>query len=184
MQFRNMLSAWLRRKIFAPISKINDFYERVDNQKVLIVPEIEWNHMSLFDANDYINSLSQLLTQEPRKVSLHTLYRSLGLEYEDEVKKIRQENIDIVIQAKESESLQRMNLNELRSLDDVDEIKEIVETGLPGEALPGAGGDMFGGPPGGGGLGGLGGGLGSPPGGGLGGGLGGPSPMGGSKPPV
>lgn len=168
MQFRNMISTWLRRKIFAPISKINDFYERKDGEKVLIVPDVEWNHMSLFDMGDYIQNLSQLLSQEPRKVSLQTLYRSLGLEYEDEIRKIRKENIEIVIQAKEMEALQRMGLNDLRSIGEEDEIQEVTESPLPGESpydQPGQGGM--------GGMGGMGmgggGGLPPPPSGGLGG---------------
>ncbi len=168
MQFRNMLSSWLRRKIFAPIAKINDFYEYVEGEKVLIVPEVEWNHMSLFDMGDYISNLSQLVSAQPQKVSLQTMYRSLGLEYEDEVRKIRTENIQNVIQQKETESLMRMPLSDLRAIGEEDEIQEIVESPLPGESpydpaapaggLPGApGGDM--------GMGGLGG----PPGGGMGG---------------
>lgn len=175
MTFRNMLSSWLRRKIFAPISKIQGFYEIKDGKKVLIVPEVEWNHMSMFDMGDYIGQLTQLIGAEPRKVSLHTLYKSLGLEYEDEMRKIREENIDSVIQAKEMEVLQKLNLTELRSLEDVSEIKEVNEPPLPGESpfgLPGGpeesggeGGGLPGGPPGGG--------LGGPPPGPP-GGLGGP----------
>lgn len=189
LQFRQLLSDWLRRHIFAPICKINDFYEKKDGKNILIVPEVEWNHMSLFDMGDYIQNLSQLLSQEPRKVSLHTIYRSLGLEYEDEKKKIKQENIDMIIQAKEMEALQRMSLNDLRSIGEDDEIQEITEGTLPGEQpyepAQQMGGDMggdmgsgLGGP-----LGGLGGGLGAPPGGGLGGPPGGPSggPMGGES---
>ena len=108
MQFRNMLTVWLRRKIFAPISKINDFYEYIDKKKVLIVPDIEWNHMSLFDMGDYITTLKELATnsQDVNKlVSFQTLYRSLGLSYEDEVQKMRKEDIDQVIRTKEKEAL-------------------------------------------------------------------------------
>jgi hypothetical protein len=148
MTFRNMLSSWLRRKIFAPISKVNDFYERKNGEKVLIVPDVEWNHMSLFDMGDYIQNVSQLLSAEPRKVSLHTVYKSLGLEYEDEMRRIRKENVEIVIQTKELENLNKMTLNDLRSLSDDDEIKEISEAPLPGQSegdLPGeSGGDSGG----------------------------------------
>jgi hypothetical protein len=179
MQFRNMISTWLRRKIFAPISKINDFYDYKNNEKVLIVPDVEWNHMSLFDAGDYIQNLTQLVQQEPRKVSVQTLYKSLGLEYEEEMRKIRTETIDQVIHAKEMETLQGMSLNELRGLGTDDEIQERGDNPLPGEnpfgAAPAGG---MGGPMGGG-LGGLGEGLGGP----MGGGLGGP-PMAPPAPPM
>lgn len=175
MQFRNMMSTWLKRKIFAPISKIQGFYDYSNGEKQLIVPEIDWNHMSLFDAGDYINNLVNL-TQGPdaeqKRASLHTLYRSMGLEFEDEVRKIRKEAIQSAIFRREKAALEKMDLHALRSLDEEDEIPEpvgeaLTEAPLPGETPGGA-------PPGG-----------APPGGGLPGldmgGLGGP-PMGGGPP--
>lgn len=138
MQFRNMLTIWLRRKIFAPISKINDFYEYVgqgnDRKKVLVVPDIEWNHMSLFDVESYITMLSQLATADDNKrVSFQTLYRSLGLTWEDEITKIRTEDIHAAIRMKEKASLDEMSLNELRALGPSDEIQEASHSPLPGE---------------------------------------------------
>lgn len=133
LQFRNMLTVWLRRKIFAPIAKINDFYEYVDKKKVLIVPDVEWNHMSLFDVGDYISVLKELVTGEKKHASYQTLYRSLGLSYDDEISKLRREEIDDVIRTKERESLQAMSLNELRALGPSDEIQEVVNSPLPGE---------------------------------------------------
>ncbi len=89
MQFRQMMTSWLKRKIFAPISQINDFYEYIDGEKTLIVPEVDWNHMSLFDMDSYINNMVNLSQGEgvQKRVSLQTLYRSLGLEYEEEQRK-------------------------------------------------------------------------------------------------
>ena len=147
LQFRNMLTIWLRRKIFAPISKINDFYEKVQGQNVLIIPEIEWNHMSLFDVDTYINMLSTLATAEKKVVSYQSLYRSLGLNWEDECLKIRQESIEQVIREKEEEQLRAMSLNDLRALGPGDEIQEVVQSPVPGEQVeptPGEepGGDM------------------------------------------
>src|SRR5277367_2331603 len=126
MQFRNMMSQWLKTKIFAPISKIQGFYDYSGGEKQLIVPEIDWNHMSLFDAGDYINSLVTLTqgTDEAKRVSLHTMYRSLGLEYEDETRKIRKEAIQNAIAKKEKAALDAMDLNALRALDEEDEIPE------------------------------------------------------------
>ena len=167
MQFRNTLSVWLKRKIFAPISKIQGFYDYTGGEKQLIVPEIDWNHMSLFDAGDYINGLVTLTQGEDaaKRASLHTLYRSLGLEFEDEIRKMRKEAIQLAINKKEKAALDAMDLTSLRALDEEDEIPEPEapqqqgEAPLPGEA-PGGGGM----PPPGGGLGGLD--LGGPPGGG------------------
>ncbi len=152
MQFRNMMGAWLKRKIFAPISKIQGFYDYSGGEKHLIVPEIDWNHMSLFDAGDYITALTGL-TQgegEAKRASLHTLYRSLGLEFEDEVRKMRKEAIQSEISKKEKAALAALDLNTLRSLNEEDEIPEPEagaaapgaapggEPPLPGEAAGGA----------------------------------------------
>jgi len=130
MQFRNMMSMWLKRKIFAPISHIQGFYEYKKgsgkSEKQLIVPEIDWNHMSLFDAGDYMNVLSQLTQGEggQKRVSLHTLYRSLGLEWEDEQRKMRKEAISVAILKKEQAALDTMDLNSIRAITDDDEILE------------------------------------------------------------
>lgn len=143
LQFRNMLSAWLRTKIFAPISKINEFYEYKDNKKILIVPEVEWNHMSLFDAGDYINSLMQMRSanQEAPEISKQTIYRSLGLDFEDESRKLRAEAIQDAILAKEKEAIKRYSLNELRTLSPDDAIEFKDEEPVPGEQTGEEGGE-------------------------------------------
>jgi len=175
MQFRNMLSHFLKEKIFAPIAKLNDFYEYVDGVKTLIIPEIDWNHMSLFDMSDYIQNISNLAQGEglAKKVSLQTLYRSLGLEYDDEMRKIRYEDIQDTIRSKELAALQQYPLNELRALGRDDEIDEVQEAPVPGENPYDEpdGGDMGGG---------MGGGMGGMPGGGGGSPLGLPPPPGGA----
>lgn len=150
MQFRNMMATWLKTKIFAPISKIQGFYDYSGGEKQLIVPEIDWNHMSLFDADTYINSLVTLSQgqADQKRVSIHTLYRSLGLEYEDEVRKMRKENIQNAISKKEMEALGVMDLNSLRSLDDEDEIPEPKQPGAAGQEPP-LPGEQPGGAPGG-----------------------------------
>lgn len=150
MQFRNMMSAWLKRKIFAPISKIQGFYDYAGGEKQLIVPEVDWNHMSLFDTGDFINTLVTLTQggQGQQRASVHTLYRSMGLDWDDEQRKIRREIIQTAILKKEQAALDTMDLNSLRSLDEEDEIPEPknqngapkVEAPLPGETsggLPG-----------------------------------------------
>ena len=151
MQFRNMMSTWLKRKIFAPISKIQGFYDYSHGEKMLIVPDIDWNHMSLFDAGDYINTLLTLTQGEgdQKRASLHTLYRSLGLEFEDETRKLRKEAIQSEIAKKEKAALTSMNLNSLRTIDDEDEITEPQEAkptdgagGAPGEMPPPLPGEM------------------------------------------
>lgn len=144
LQFRNMISAWLRKKIFAPISQANEFYSYENGEKKLIIPDIDWNYMSLFDAGDYIQTMMQLTQPEQKRASYQTLYRSLGLDWEDEKRKIRNEQIQEAILLKEKESLSAMSLNDLRSIKEEDEIKEPEEKPLPGQEtpLPGAPGPM------------------------------------------
>jgi hypothetical protein len=107
--------------------------------------------MSLFDAGDYINNLVTLTQGDgaQKRVSLHTLFRSMGLEYENELRKMRREIVDAEIFEKEKAALKEMPLNALRALDEEDEIPEAKNqqgetqvpegTPLPGETSPGGG---------------------------------------------
>jgi hypothetical protein len=154
MQFRSLLSNWLRNKIFAPISKIQGFYEYKNKKKRLIVPEIDWNHMSLFDTNDYIQNLLTMTSGKgpEKRASLHSLYRAMGLEWDDEVRKKRKEAIQDAIDAQEQLSLSKMPLPALRSLGDDDEIPEpdtleATEQPVPGEMAGGGAGPDMGAPP-------------------------------------
>jgi hypothetical protein len=161
--FRNMLGKWLMNKIFAPISDLRGYYQAKGGYKKLIVPEVEWNQMNLYDLQDYISNISGLVTA--KQVSLETLYRSLGLNYEDERQKMRKEAVNDAIRQREEQALASMSLIELRSLDPEREIMEPTQAaqplgGMPGGGAPGAeagmpsGGTppMGGGMPGGGGL--------------------------------
>lgn len=187
MQFRNMMSLWLKRKIFAPISKIQGFYEYKKgsgkSEKQLIVPDIDWNHMSLFDAGDYIQTLTQLTTGEgdQKRVSLHTLYRSIGLEWEDEQRKLRKEAVAGAIMVKEKAALAAKSLNDLRAITDDEEISE--PDGAAQQQPPGGEAPVPGEMPGGGGLPPLPG-LGPPPEGGGGGGGAPPPPPAPEAPPA
>lgn len=147
--FRNMLEKWLEKKIFAPISQIQGFFEYRNGEKVLIVPEIDWNHINLYDLNDYIQALGAYV--EKSQISVHTLYRSLGLNWEEEQRLIREEMVRGAIMAKEQGELKKMGLVELRALDPDEPIVEGGEEEMvPGEMLggePGAPGMDLGGMP-------------------------------------
>ena len=162
MTFRSMISAWLRRKIFEPICKIQEFYTYEEGERKLIIPDVEWNHMSLFDTGDYVQNLISLSQgeSEAKRASTHSLYRSIGLDWQDEQRYIRKESIQTEIVKKEKAALAAMSLNDLRSLNDDSEInepKEGEQAPLPGEqapsgegmGLPGGlgGGPDLGGPP-------------------------------------
>lgn len=145
MQFRNMLGTWLKRKIFTPIAKFHGFYSSEKGERKLIIPDIDWNYMPLFDTNDYISVLKELVSSGDKKnVSLHSLYRSLGLEYEEEIIQKRKEQIQDAILKKEEEVLTTMTLNELRGLTQDSEINEKDEgekslSSSDDKGLPGVG---------------------------------------------
>ena len=144
--FRTLMSNWLEQKIFAPISEVQGFYKPEGGIKRLIVPQVEWNHMTLYDLDNYLNHILGLI--DKKKVSTETVYRSLGLNKENEMANVRSEQIQDAILKKEEEQLGKLTLTELRALDPKKPVPE-----KPGDALPGTPG----GPGGGGGLGDLGG---------------------------
>ena len=138
--FRNMMKKWLERRIFAPICEIQDFFEYKNGQKKLLVPTVDFNHMNLYDMQDYINSISNFVGN--KQVSLQTLHRSLGLSYEEERERLKQEQIHEATFAKQQQILGGMRLSELSNLDPSKPIPEPAETvqaggdsgggGLPG----------------------------------------------------
>jgi len=149
--FRNMLKKWLEQKIFAPICEIQGFFEYVDGKQRLVVPQVDFNHMNLYDMNDYIQNISNFVSNN--QVSLQTLYRSLGLSKEEEDRRLKEELIANVIRQKEEQTMNTMRLAELRNLDADSAITEPPDKELPG--LQGGGGEDMGGIPGVGGGGGL-----------------------------
>jgi len=150
--FRNMIKKWLEQKIFAPICEIQGFFEYVDGEKRLVIPQVDFNHMNLYDMNDYIQNISNFVSDN--KVSLQTLYRSLGLSKEEEDRRLKEELIANVIRQKEEQSMNGMRLAELRNLDADSAIAEPPDgDDLPGMEEPG--GEDMGGLPGVGGGGGL-----------------------------
>ena len=141
--FRNMMAKWLVNKIFAPISEINGFFEYKEGMRRLIVPEVEWNKMNLYDLQDYIGNLTGLVGS--KQASVQTLYKSLGLNYEDERVKMRKESIDLVIRQKEEQAMAQMSLSELQALDPEKPILDpVTESPVEKEVPPEAGAPLGG----------------------------------------
>ena len=136
--FRNMMKKWLERKIFAPICELQDFFEYVDGEKRLQVPVIDFNHMNLYDLSDYINAINTYVGN--KQISVQTLCRSLGLSYEEEQKRLREESIQEAIINKEKAILGNMRLSELLSLDPEKAIPEPPEEVTPAAGAEGGGG--------------------------------------------
>lgn len=151
--FRNMMANWLKQKIFAPIAEVQDFYRYEEGVKRLIIPDVEWNHMTLYDLDSYIGHLMSLYDKDPRAVSKATLYRSLGLNVKDEEANIREESFSEAIYQKEKAELANRSLSDLRGLDPEKPLVENVEDdaelpGVPGPDLGGGLPDLGGPPPG------------------------------------
>lgn len=136
--FRNMMKKWLERKIFAPICELQDFFEYVDGEKRLQVPVIDFNHMNLYDLSDYVNAINTYVGS--KQISVQTLCRSLGLSYEEEQKRLREEAINEAIFNKEKSILGNMRLSELLSVDAEKPIPEPPEDVTPAESESGGGG--------------------------------------------
>ena len=150
--FRTKMTNWLVNKIFAPMAEANNFYETIEGQKHLVLPEVEWNQMTLYDVDTYIGHLLNLVEKAPPTapmgVSRTTIYRSLGLDFQDELSNQKREAIEMAIVSKEMAAIAKMSLAELRTLDPNVPIIEKEEAPLPGtEAAPGAPPDMLGGAP-------------------------------------
>jgi len=135
------------------------FTEYVDGKERLVVPQIDFNHMNLWDMNDYIRSIEQFVGE--KQISRQTLYRTLGLSFEEENRRLKEEMILDAIRMKEEQSLQAMRLSEIRALDADSDIPEPAEGAAAGAAAGEAPEGLPGVPPGGG-LPGMGGGGGLP----------------------
>lgn len=141
--FRNMIKKWLERKIFAPICELQDFFEYVDGEKRLQVPALDFNHMNLYDMSDYIQGIGTYVGN--KQISMQTLCRSLGLSYEEEQRRLREEAINEAISTKEKSILGNMRLSELLSLDPEKAIPEPPEDSGSAPAAEDAGGGDGGG---------------------------------------
>ena len=132
MYFRNMMSSWLKNKIFAPISKIQGFYDYSGGEKQLIVPEIDWNHMALFDAETTLIPWSLCRTESEIKARFYipfTVRWGWNLSTNTQTPPGSQSKRHF---QKELASLEAMELNALRALDVGDEIPEAQPA--PGQA--------------------------------------------------
>jgi hypothetical protein len=127
--FRTQIENWLVRKIFAPIAKIQDYYETKDKEKRLIVPQIVWNKMNLRDVNTYIDHLKALAdatmvtgegeSAQPHlgRISAGAVLESLDIDFDEDLKRRKEEAIKILILQKEIATLKDLDLDELRSID-------------------------------------------------------------------
>jgi hypothetical protein len=190
VSFRNMIERWLERKIFAPISRIQDFTKYRNGVKELIIPKVNWQRINLKNNREYQGALEGLVRDN--KVSLHSLMESLDLNYDNEIGKIKSELEDMkeIAYKLQTPYMGKENINV--SSPGIDEMGgkpagEAPEMGGGGGGADLGGGDMGGGGDLGGGGGEMdlgGGGMGDLGSGGLGGESGGGEAGGGAPPPA
>jgi len=89
VSFRNIIERWLERKVFAPISRIQDFTTYRNGIKQLIIPKVDWDRINLKNNREYQQALEGLVRDN--KVSLETLHESLDLDFNKEMKRIKGE---------------------------------------------------------------------------------------------
>jgi len=89
---RDEFKAWIEQKIFKPIARFNNFYQddARGNTKSLIYPKVIWTDLPLKDRAQELQILLQL--RQRNEVSLDTIHTKIGLDYDDEIEKLRMED--------------------------------------------------------------------------------------------
>ena len=129
-RFQLQLKNWIEKKILEPIAKIQDFYEIVDGEQKLIVPEVNFGKINLKETDTYLTAISGMIEQgEPGsgKISKKTAFELLDVNYEEELKRLRLEIRDDLIRKKELTSMQNMDIVELKSITETTIIRDSRE---------------------------------------------------------
>jgi very-short-patch-repair endonuclease len=144
--WRQTLAEWCEERVFKPIAEMQGFVDEKMSEEVgetvFLHPTIKWNDLELKDQTQYHQMLMQL--HDKQVISTQTLLDEIGLNYDQEVKRMRYEQAQLGPQG-----------------------------AMLGQGMGAMGGGAMGGGAGGGGAGGMPGGAASPAGGGMGMGEGG-----------
>jgi very-short-patch-repair endonuclease len=90
--FRLEIKNWIEQKIFKPVAEWNNFTsEGPKSIEEIIYPKIIFNDMGLKDNYQEIANLLQLRARN--EISLQTLHSKFNIDYDDEVEKLRQEEM-------------------------------------------------------------------------------------------
>lgn len=141
VSFRNIIERWLERKVFAPICRIQDFAQYRNGVKELIIPKVDWNKIALKNNREYQSALDGLAREN--KVSMHSLYEALDLDYNQEINNIK---IEVEDQKEIAYKLQTPYLGKENINVATPEDEELPDmTGGPEAGAPGGGGGGMGG---------------------------------------
>jgi len=91
--WRQTLSEWCEERIFKPIAEMQGFVDEEKSEEVgetvFLHPTIKWNDLELKDKTQYHQMLMQL--HDKQVISTQTLLEEIGLNYDQEVKRMRYE---------------------------------------------------------------------------------------------
>lgn len=93
--WRNKLKDWVEKHIFLPVAMmqgfINEEESELSGEIIYLYPKLIWNDLQLRDKTNKIQSLMQL--HDKGLVSAQSILEELGLDYDTEVEKIREEQV-------------------------------------------------------------------------------------------
>lgn len=91
--WRTTLAEWCQERIFKPIAEMQGFVDEEKSEEVgetcFLYPTIKWNDLELKDNTQYHQMLMQL--HDKQVISSQTLLEEMGLNYDQEVKRMRYE---------------------------------------------------------------------------------------------
>ena len=93
--WRLKLKKWVEQHIFKPIAMMQGFIDEEKSKRTgrteYIYPTLKWNDLNLRDNTNYVQLLLQVY--DKGGCSMQTILEELGLDYDTEVERLRQENI-------------------------------------------------------------------------------------------
>lgn len=93
--WRNKLKTWVEKKIFLPIAMMQGFIDEEKTKRlkktVYLYPKIKFNDMGIRDNSNKIQIMLQ--AYDKGMVSAQTILSEMGLDYDAEIEKRRQENL-------------------------------------------------------------------------------------------
>ena len=93
--WRNKLKEWVEKHIFLPIAMMQGFEDEEESKSfgetVYLYPKLKFNDLNLRDNSNRVQILMQ--GYDKQMVSAQTILEELGLDYDSEVRKIREEQV-------------------------------------------------------------------------------------------
>jgi very-short-patch-repair endonuclease len=87
-RFRLEVAQWMEEKIFKPISEWNGFTIKNDNgEEEIVYPTVKWTDLQLRDETSRLQTLQSM--QQSNILSAQTLIEAMGLNYDQEVERLR-----------------------------------------------------------------------------------------------